>query len=208
MIDIGKRFDEVAYRYDTPDKLERSKKIIEKLVSVLPIDKNWKVLDVGIGTGNTAVYLSPHVKEIVGTDLSTGMLEVLGKKIKELGIDNIRYYKKDILKEGFEEKDFDLIFNAMTMHHIDDPEKAISRFKEFLKPEGYIAIVDLYKEDGTFHSDNTDVKHFGFDFDEVKRWFEKENVELVYLDNIYTIEKEREGKKREYPVFLAVGKVR
>ena len=208
MIDIGKRFDEVAYRYDTPDKLERSKKIIEKLVSVLPIDKNWKVLDVGIGTGNTAVYLSPHVKEIVGTDLSTGMLEVLGKKIKELGIDNIRYYKKDILKEDFEEKDFDLIFNAMTMHHIDDPEKAISRFKEFLKPEGYIAIVDLYKEDGTFHSDNTDVKHFGFDFDEVKRWFEKESVELVYIDNIYTIEKEREGKKREYPVFLAVGKVR
>ncbi len=208
MIDIGKRFDEVAYRYDTPDKLERSKKIIEKLVSVLPIDKNWKVLDVGIGTGNTAVYLSPHVKEIVGTDLSTGMLEVLGKKIKELGIDNIRYYKKDILKEDFEEKDFDLIFNAMTMHHIDDPEKAISRFKEFLKPEGYIAIVDLYKEDGTFHADNADVKHFGFDFDEVKRWFEKENVELVYLDNIYTIEKEREGKKREYPVFLAVGKVR
>ncbi len=208
MIDIGKRFDEVAYRYDTPDKLERSKKIIEKLVSVLPIDKNWKVLDVGIGTGNTAVYLSPYVKEIVGTDLSTGMLEVLGKKIKEIGIENIRYYKKDILKEDFEEKDFDLIFNAMTMHHIDDPEKAISRFKEFLKPKGYIAIVDLYKEDGTFHSDNTDVKHFGFDFDEVKRWFEKESVELVYIDNIYTIEKEREGKKREYPVFLAVGKVR
>ncbi len=208
MIDIGKRFDEVAYRYDTPDKLERSKKIIEKLVSILPVDKNWKVLDVGIGTGNTAVYLSPYVKEIVGTDLSSGMLEVLGKKIKEIGIENIRYYKKDILKEDFEEKDFDLIFNAMTMHHIDDPEKAISRFKEFLKPEGYIAIVDLYKEDGTFHSDNADVKHFGFDFDEVKRWFEKENVELVYLDNIYTIEKEREGKKREYPVFLAVGKVR
>ncbi len=208
MIDIGKRFDEVAYRYDTPDKLERSKKVIEKLVSVLPADKNWKVLDVGIGTGNTAVYLSPYVKEIVGTDLSFGMLEVLDKKIKELGIENIRYFKKDILKEDFEEKDFDLIFNAMTMHHIDNPKRAVSRFKEFLKPEGYIAFVDLYKEDGTFHSDNADVKHFGFDFDEVKRWFEKENVELVYLDNIYTIEKEREGKKREYPVFLAVGKVR
>ncbi len=208
MIDIGKRFDEVAYRYDTPDKLERSKKIIEKLISILPVDKDWKVLDVGIGTGNTAIYLSPYVKEIVGTELSSGMLEVLGKKIKDLGIDNIRYYKKDILKEDFEEKDFDLIFNAMTMHHIDDPEKAISRFKKFLKPEGYIAIVDLYKEDGTFHSDNTDVKHFGFDFDEVKRWFEKESVELVYIENIYTIEKEREGKKREYPVFLAVGKAR
>ena len=208
MIDIGKRFDEVAHRYDTPDKLERSKKIIEKLVSVLPVDKSWKVLDVGIGTGNTAIYLSPYVKEIVGTDLSSGMLEVLDKKIKELGIKNIRYYKKDILEEDFQERDFDLIFNAMTMHHIDDPEKAISRFKEFLKPEGYIAVVDLYKEDGTFHSDNTDVKHFGFDFDEVKSWFEKENIDLVYLDNIYSIEKEREGKKREYPVFLAVGKVK
>ena len=206
MIDIGKRFDKVAYRYDTPDKLERSKKIIEKLLEVLPVDKNWNVLDIGIGTGNTAVYLSPYVNQIIGTDLSEGMLSVLKEKTKKIGIKNIKTYKKDILKEDIPEKDFDLIFNAMTMHHIDNPEEAIKRFKDFLKEGGYIAIVDLYKEDGTFHSDNTDVKHFGFDFDEVKSWFDKEGLKTVFIENIYTIKKEREGKEKEYPVFMAIGR--
>ncbi len=206
MADIGKRFDEVAYRYDTPDKLERSKRIIEKLIQVLPVEKNWKVLDVGIGTGNTAIYLSPYVKTIVGTDLSEGMLSVLKEKTEKMGIENIKAYKKDILKEDIPEKGFDLVFNAMTMHHIDNPENAIKRFKDFLIKGGYIAIVDLYKEDGSFHSDNTDVKHFGFDFEEVKKWFDREGLETVFIENIYTIRKEREGKEMEYPVFMAVGK--
>jgi ubiquinone/menaquinone biosynthesis C-methylase UbiE len=206
MVDVGKRFDEVAYRYDTPDKLERSKKIIDKLLKVLPVNKSWKVLDVGIGTGNTAIYLSPHVKEIIGTDLSEGMLSVLKEKIDKMNIKNIKVFKKDILKEDFQETGFDLIFNAMTMHHIDYPQEAVKRFKKFLKKGGYIVIVDLYKEDGTFHSDNTDVKHFGFSFDEVKSWFDREKLETVFIDNIYTIKKIRGEKEREYPVFMAVGR--
>ena len=207
MVDIGKRFDEVAFRYDTPDKIERSKKIIQELVRVLPVNKNWKVLDIGIGTGNTAIYLSPFVKEIVGTDLSEGMLNVLKEKIGKMGIENIRYYRIDILRESFPEKDFDVIFSAMTMHHIENPVKAIKRLKAFLKNKGYIVIVDLYKEDGTFHSDNTDVKHFGFDFDEIKSWFKKENLKEIFIENIYEIEKERNGKKKKYPVFMAVGQI-
>ncbi len=207
MNDVGKRFDEVAYRYDTPDKLERSKIIINKLLKILPVQKDWKVLEIGIGTGNTAVYLSPYVKEIVGTDLSEGMLSVLKEKLEKSGIKNIKTYKKDILTEDIPEKDFDLVFNAMTMHHIDFPEKAIKRFKEFLKNNGYIVIVDLFKEDGTFHSDNTGVKHFGFDFEEVREWFDKENINLIFLENIHSIKKERNREEKEYPVFMAIGQV-
>ncbi len=206
MIDIGKRFDDVARKYDTPDKLERARCIVDTLMEKIPVKKEWKVLDVGIGTGNTAVYLSPHVKEIVGTDLSKGMLDVLEEKKSRLKIKNIKTYKKDIFKEDIPEKDFDIIFNSMTMHHVEDPLKAVKRFKELLKKGGYVVIVDLYKEDGTFHSDNTDVKHFGFDFEEVRRWYKEAGLDTVFIENIYTIEKEREGIKREYPVFMAIGK--
>ncbi len=203
-MDIGKRFDQVANEYDTPDKLERSKITVEKLMNFIPVSKDFKVMDVGAGTGTVDIILSPFVREIIALDLSEGMLNVFREKIKDQKIKNIRIYKKDIFTEGFPEKDFDLIITSMTFHHIDDPVEALNYLKGYLKNGGYIAVVDLYKEDGTFHSDNTDVKHFGFDEEDINKWFKKSGLEKIEYRIIHSIKKEKEGKKREYPVFLTI----
>lgn len=203
-MDIGKRFDQVADKYDTPDKFERSKIIIKNILDKVPVNKSFKVLDIGAGTGTIDVLLSPFVKEIIALDLSEGMLNVFKKKIKEQGIRNIRIYKKDIFRDGFPEKDFDLIITAMTFHHLDDPAEALNHLKGYLKKGGYIAVADLYKEDGSFHSDNTDVKHFGFDENDIKTWLEKTDLEKVDYRIVHSIIKEREGKKKEYPIFLTI----
>ncbi|WP_297492914.1 class I SAM-dependent methyltransferase [Persephonella sp.] len=203
-MDIGKRFDQVANEYDTPDKFERSKIIIENILNKVPVNKSFKVLDIGAGTGTLDIILSPFVKEIVALDLSGGMLNVFKKKIKEHEIRNIRIYKKDIFRDSFHEKDFDLIITAMTFHHLDDPADALDHLKGYLKKGGYIAVADLYKEDGSFHSDNTDVKHFGFDENDIKRWLEKTGLEKIDYRIVHSIVKERGGKKKEYPVFLII----
>ncbi|SNZ03200.1 Methyltransferase domain-containing protein [Persephonella hydrogeniphila] len=203
-MDIGKRFDKVADRYDTSDKIERSKSFVQDLLKILPINKSFKVLDIGAGTGNVDVFLSPYVKEIVALDLSEGMLDVFRKKIKDKGIKNIRIYKKDLFSEDLQEKDFDLIITSMTFHHLDNPEESLKHLKKYLKKGGYIAVIDLYKEDGTFHSDNTDVKHFGFDEKDIEKWLETSGLEKVDYRIVYSIKKEREGKIREYPVFLII----
>ncbi len=203
-MDIGKRFDQVANEYDTPDKLERSKITVEKLMNFIPVSKDFKVMDVGAGTGTVDIILSPFVREIIALDLSEGMLNVFREKIKDQKIKNIRIYKKDIFTEGFNEKDFDLIITAMTFHHLDDPVEALGYLKRYLKEGRYIAIADLYKEDGSFHSDNTDVKHFGFDENDVNNWLGKTGLKKLEYRLIYSITKEKDGKKREYPVFLTI----
>ncbi len=203
-MDISKRFDKVAKEYDTPDKLERSQKIVEFLSRNLPITRTWKVLDFGCGTGTTALLLSPFVKSIVGVDLSKGMLDVFQKKIKDFNVKNIDVKNKDILNGDFGEKDFDLIITAMTFHHLKNPEKAFKKLSNYLKKGGYLAVIDLEKEDGTFHSDNTDVKHFGFDNKEIENWFENKEFNLTTVQTFYEIKKERNGKLRKYPVFIAI----
>ncbi len=205
-MDIGKRFDQVANRYDTPDKIKRSEKFVKKLLELIPIDKNFKVMDIGAGTGLVDIILSKYVGQIYAFDLSEGMLKVFEEKIKKNGIKNIKIFKKDVLNEDFPEKDYDLVITSMTFHHLDNPEEALRKIKDYLKGGGYVAIIDLEKEDGTFHSDNTDVKHFGFEKEHVKNWFEKNGFKDVKVITVYSIEKERNGKIREYPVFLAVGK--
>ncbi len=205
-MNIGERFDKVANRYDTPDKEKRSEEFVKQLLEVLPINKNFKVMDIGAGTGLVDVILSKYVGQIYAFDLSEGMLNVFKEKIKKLGINNIKIFKKDVLKEEFPEKDFDLVITSMTFHHLDNPQEALKKIADYLKKGGYVAIIDLEKEDGTFHSDNTDVKHFGFTYQEVESWFKNNGFSDFQIKTIYNIEKEREGNIRKYPVFMAVGK--
>ncbi len=201
-MDIGKRFDAVANRYDTPEKYKRSEDFLKAILENLPDTKNFKVMDIGAGTGILDIMLAPYVKEIVAFDLSEGMLNVFKEKIGKNNINNIRIYKHDILSDGFPEKDFDLIITSMTFHHLDDPIEALKKLKEYLKTGGYIAVIDLYKEDGTFHSDNADVKHFGFDENEIENWIKKAGLEKVKYQIVHTITKERERQKKKYPVFM------
>ena len=204
-MDIGKRFDQVANRYDTPDKIKRSEEFVKKLLELIPINKNFKVMDIGAGTGLVDVVLSKYTGQIYAFDLSEGMLKVFEEKIKKNGIENIKIFKKDVLNEDFSERDFDLVITSMTFHHLDNPEEALRKIKDYLKDGGYVAIIDLEKEDGTFHSDNTDVKHFGFEKDDVKNWFEKNGFKDIKVITVYSIKKERSGKVKDYPVFLAIG---
>ncbi|WP_457624168.1 class I SAM-dependent methyltransferase [Persephonella sp.] len=203
-MDIGKRFDTVANRYDTPDKEERSRIFVNSILQHLPDTSDFKVMDIGAGTGTVDMILSDHVREIVAFDLSQGMLDVFRQKIERSGKNNIRIYKKDIFSEDFPEKDFDLVITSMTFHHLKDPVSALNRLKGYLKKGGYIAIIDLYREDGSFHSDNTDVFHFGFDREEVKNWLKETSLEEVYYGIIHTLQKEREGQKKGYPIFLII----
>ncbi|RUM59232.1 MAG: hypothetical protein DSY59_04730, partial [Persephonella sp.] len=69
-MDIGKRFDQVANRYDTPDKIKRSEEFVKKLLELIPIDKNFKVMDIGAGTGLVDVVLSKYTGQIYAFDLS------------------------------------------------------------------------------------------------------------------------------------------
>ncbi|WP_456401681.1 class I SAM-dependent methyltransferase [Persephonella sp.] len=205
-MDIGKRFDQVAEKYDTPDKVERSKKIAEYILKNIPINQKFKVIDVGCGTGTVDIFLAGYIGEIYGFDLSEGMLNVFRKKIKDKGINNIFVYKKDPLYENIDINGADLVLTSMTLHHIDDVSDGIKKLSKFLKKGGYLVAVDLEKEDGTFHSDNTDVKHFGFDKGYIENLFEKNGFKDIKVETLFSIDKERDGKLKSYPVFIAIGK--
>jgi len=46
---------------------------------------------------------------------------------------------------------YDLIINAMAMHHVEDTDNMLSAFSAHLKTGAKIALADLDKEDGSFH---------------------------------------------------------
>ncbi len=195
-------FDEAAKTWDLkPERVDTAKRIGEAIVSLLPVSRKWRVLDFGAGTGLLTLYLEPFVSEVVSLDNSKGMVEVLSEKIEKLGIKKVKPVLGSFEDINFEEP-FDLIVSSMAVHHVKDLKPLFNWFSSNLKSKGFLAISDLEKEDGTFHSSNDGVYHFGFDREEIFKFMKLSRIEPVD----YRVVKVFHRNNKEYPLFLAVGR--
>lgn len=98
------------------------------LASEMDFKKDDFVLDVGTGTGVVAHHISKTVKEIIGLDISSDMLEYcLMKK-------NLYFFQWDIREPIFKDRVFDKIVARMVFHHIMvDTQKAVNECYRILK---------------------------------------------------------------------------
>lgn len=62
---------------------------------------------------------------------------------------------------------FDGSNSSMTLHHIKDIERILSKFHSYLSEGGFLAVSDLDLENRSFHKEDAGVHHFGFDRDQL-----------------------------------------
>ncbi|MBN2816090.1 MAG: class I SAM-dependent methyltransferase [Campylobacterales bacterium] len=157
--------------------------------------KEMEIIDFGVGTGLLGFAIAPEVKKVYGVDTSKKMLEQVEEKNSEsLSIEPIF---QDIIKTPLTQT-FDALISSMTLHHIENLELFFSTIYKNIKEDGFIAIADLELEDGTFHSDNTGVYHFGFAQENLVEVAQKCGFKNVCFENINTINKPH----RDFGVFL------
>ncbi len=139
-----------------------AKKIADAIRENIQLTKEMEILDFGVGTGLLGFDIAKSVKKVYGVDISSKMIEALeSKNTPQL---NIETYTRDIIKEPLE-MNFDGLISSMTLHHIQNLEIYFATIYKIIKDDGFIAIADLQSEDGSFHSDNAGVFHFGFEKD-------------------------------------------
>lgn len=75
-VDATRFWDKIAPKYaqDPIKDIEAYEYTLGRTLSYL--GKDDRVLELGCGTGNTAVQIAPHVREIVGTDISPAMTDI------------------------------------------------------------------------------------------------------------------------------------
>jgi len=189
-------FDSRAKEWDKKDvRVNGAKTIAEAIEKRVTLSPEMEILDFGVGTGLLGFEIAKKVKRVDGVDTSAGMLEKLKEKNRpELFITPLH---QDIIKEPLNKK-YDGVVSSMTLHHVEDLAAFFSTLSKIVKDGGFIAIADLEKEDGTFHSDNTGVHHFGFDEKELREHVERAGFKDVVIENINTIKKPH----RAFGVFL------
>lgn len=187
--DKAQNWDQDTKKISTP--LSIAKAIKKKF----PLNKNMKIMDFGVGTGLLGFEIAKDVKKVFGVDVSPSMLSKLRQKnTPQLSIEAI---EQDIVKEPLKDV-FDGIVSSMTLHHVQDLEAFFNSIYKNLYKNSFIAIADLEKEDGTFHSNNTGVYHFGFEKENLCNIVKACGFTDVVYTNVTTINK----PQRDFGVFL------
>lgn len=198
-------FDNKALIWDNnPQRIEMTQIIAEHIKKNIPLNKKINAFEYGAGTGLLSVLLSPDLNHILTADTSQGMLNVLENKIKENKISNLTAVNLDLTIKNPPSEKYNLIYSSMTLHHIEDINHIFNVFYSMLEPLGHLVIVDLVKEDGSFHG-NDFTGHNGFDLLSLKNLMQKNNLHVIQEEIIFKMNKTTiDNVQKQYPIFILI----
>lgn len=93
-----------------------------------------RIIELGCGLGEAAVYFAKKGAEVVATDISGGMCELAKKVAQKHGV-TISTTQAYADKIPFPNESFDIVYAANLLHHVD-VEAAIKEARRVLKPGG------------------------------------------------------------------------
>lgn len=148
-VQVEKMFDNIAHAYDR----------LNHTLS-LGIDKSWRrkaiawlkpfhpqhIMDVATGTGDFAIHAYQDLlpEELIGTDISEGMMNVGKEKVQKNGLTGkIIFAKEDCTSLTFGAESFDAVTVAFGVRNFEDLDKGLSEICRVLTPNGKLVILEL-----------------------------------------------------------------
>lgn len=147
---VADHFDAWAKRYDAEIRTQvpRYDEVHATVVQLLSLRPPHRVLDLGTGTGTTALRILEALPEarVVGLDVSNEMLGRARLRVREhrrrvqLRQSNISTPELDGL--------FDAIVSVLAVHHLwaDEKRHLFSRLWEHLSPGGILVVADVFRD--------------------------------------------------------------
>lgn len=119
--------DEAAYHY----KLQKTQDYLKP---------HMQVLEIGCGTGGTAIHHSNYVQHILATDLSAKMLDIARAKAKDAGVLNVEFRQAsvdDLLLEETNKERYHVVLGMSILHLLFNRDEVMRQVHdEWLVPSG------------------------------------------------------------------------
>ena len=95
-----------------------------------------EVLEIGCGTGTTAVSHAPFVKHIDAIDVSSKMLEIAHGKADAASVSNVTFTCANIERLSEDGATYDVVMGHSILHLLKDKDAVIGTVYNLLKPGG------------------------------------------------------------------------
>lgn len=147
---VRQMFDRIAGRYDSMNRLMTGGmdlawrwQVIEHLADYAP----RQVADLACGTGDMILMLSrylPSVREIIGVDLSEGMLAVAAERIRRAAHTVLVTLSAENCQElSLPSQSVDAVTCTLGIRNFSDPLQGLQEMHRILRPGGALAILEL-----------------------------------------------------------------
>jgi len=118
---------ESAYDPDTIRQLE-----------ALGVSEGWRCLEVGAGGGSIAQWLAKKV----GPSGTVVAIDMNVRFLRHLAIPHLEVREHNILNDPLEAGSYDLVHSRRMLMHLREPEKALKKMADALRPGGWLFIED------------------------------------------------------------------
>ncbi len=148
--EVAEMFNKISGKYDFLNhflSVGIDKGWRKKAINMLLELKPKRILDLATGTGDFALEaLRLNPTEIVGMDISEGMLNVGREKMKKKGVDNIVSMRLGDSEDlPFEDNYFDALTVGFGVRNYENLEKGLSEMLRVVRPGGKIIILEFSK---------------------------------------------------------------
>ena len=140
---VREEFSKQASRFGEKGLTLSSQDILDWIVDFLPLDKEFRVLDVAAGTGHLSRAIAPHVREVAAIDITPEMLAYAREETASRNVDNISFVEGSAEQLPYEAGCFDLVVSRLAIHHFENPIIQLREMVRAGKPNHAIGIIDL-----------------------------------------------------------------
>ena len=127
----------------------------------------WVAGDLGCGTGQVTAALAPFVSRVVAVDSSAAMLQAARRRLHEM--DNVELRRGELEALPIDEARLDLATLMLVLHHVPEPDKALTEVARVLKPGGRVVIADMLPHDRDSYRQQMGHVWLGFSEDDMRR---------------------------------------
>ncbi len=189
-------YDENAQKYLNFTSRVMPQALLNKFLSLLP--EKPKILDAGCGPGRDSQFFYKAGAEVVGVDLSRGVLEIARKNNPQ-----IKYVQADLRKLPFKNQSFDGVWAHASLLHLPsltDVKKALTEFHRVLEEGGIIHIyvrAQIGENKTAFEKDKLSPEGRFFRYftkDELDKLIQQTGFSLIEVNDIGDLHRRKTAK--------------
>jgi demethylmenaquinone methyltransferase/2-methoxy-6-polyprenyl-1,4-benzoquinol methylase len=143
----------------------------EEALSMVEIERDDRVLDVGCGTGFATEGLLGRTDDVHGLDQSIHQME---KAFEKFGTrDRVKFYRGDAERLPFKDGSFDVVWSSGSIEYWPNPVDALVEFRRVVKPGNQVLVVGPDDPKSSVFQKLADAIMLFYDEEEAQRMFEE-----------------------------------
>lgn len=146
---VEQMFDNIAPTYDVLNHRlsgDIDKRWRRKAIAQLASFRPQKMLDIATGTGDFALLAARMLQpqQLIGADISEGMMAVGRQKVQRQGLEKIiSFRREDCMQLSFADESFDAVTAAFGIRNFKNLDTCLRELHRVLRPGGHLCIVEL-----------------------------------------------------------------